>query len=116
LRRRIKMSVDMRHYVIIGYDLQSEVQKMDADQLDKFMEEMEELAKNKGLEFIHDGMSGEYCFLGKVLNKSEKYGGMPIKEHFHSDLDGIRNEFLVAVQGLKKVYQYPALYSFTHWY
>jgi hypothetical protein len=41
---------------------------------------------------------------------------MPIKEHFHSDLDGIRNEFLVAVQGLKKVYQYPALYSFTHWY
>jgi hypothetical protein len=27
-----------------------------------------------------------------------------------------RNEFLTAVQGVRKTYQYPALYSFTHWY
>jgi hypothetical protein len=108
------MGVNQREYVIMGYDLMAAVEKMDSDQLDIFMEDMEELAENKGLEFIYDGMSGEYCFLGKVLNKGKNYEGMPIVKHWVSELQTIQNEVLEAVKELK-IIQYPALYSFTHW-
>jgi hypothetical protein len=113
------MGVYTNNYVIIGYDLMPVVNKMNPDQLDVFLEDMEELADNKGLNFIFDGMSGEYCFIGKVLNEGDDEEGMPIKKHLYSDLDMIRDEVFAATQELKmqiKDRQFPALYSFTHWH
>jgi hypothetical protein len=91
---------------------------MDEDQLDLLIEDMEGFAENKGLDFIFDGMSGEYCLLGKVLNEGDDEEGMPIKKHLYSDLDMIRDEIFESVKALKiiKYPAFPALYSFTHWH
>lgn len=109
------MGVDVSHYVILGYDLQPAVKKMDSDRLDVFLEDMEELADNKGLNFIYDGMSGEYCFIGKVLNEGDDEEGMPVVKHLVSELQTIQNEVLESVKELR-IHHYPALYSFTDWY
>lgn len=109
------MGVYSKEYVIMGYDLLPATEKMNDDQLDDFMEEMEQFADNNGLKFIYDGMSGEYCFLGKVLNQGNSGEGMPVVKHWVSELQTIQNDVLETVKELK-IHHYPALYSFTDWY
>jgi hypothetical protein len=109
------MGVYSKEYVMMGYDLIATTKEMNDDQLDAFLEEMEELADNKGLTFIYDGMSGEYCFLGKVLNQGNSGEGMPIVKYYVNELDKLQNEVHKAVKELK-LPQLPALYSFTDWY
>lgn len=113
------MSVNSRGYVIIGYDLMPAIKNKNPDELDEFLEWMENEVKDtpedEPYEFIYDGMSGEYCFIGYVLNKDSKYDGMPVKRHWINDLDLIKENVYEEFKHLK-VHQYPALYSFTHWY
>lgn len=110
------MSVNSKSYVLIGYDLMPVIKNMNADQLDEWLEKMEkEVPDDKNYEFIFDGMSGDYCFIGYVLNKEIKYEGMPVKKYWVSDLDEIKLNIFKQFEHLK-IHQYPALYSFTHWY
>lgn len=109
------MGVNCKHYVIIGYNLQPAVEKMNADQLDTFLEEIERLSEQNHLKLIFDGMSGEYCFIGQVLNEGKDYEGMMVKEHWVSDLKEIEDTVYnnSAFIGHRRL---PALYTFSHWY
>lgn len=110
------MSVSSKEYVLIGYDLSTVIKKMNEDELDEWLERMEQGVPSNVYEFIFDGMSGEYCFIGFVLNKSSKYDGMPIKKYWIDDLDLIKEDVYEALKDLNITIQNPALYSFTHWY
>jgi hypothetical protein len=111
----VKMSINQKHYVMVGVDLMPKCKILNQDELGVFFENMEEIAENTGLQFIYDGMSGGYCFLGHVLNEgSEDEGMSPKIQHFASDLRYIRvdvGDKLICISTTE-----PSLISFTHWY
>lgn len=115
LREDYKMSVNQKHYVMVGIDLLPIAKRMSEDELDVFFQKMDELEGNTGLTFIYDGMSGEYCFLGYVLNVSNEDEGMSPKiHHFASELRNIRVDVGDKLMGISTTE--PSLISFTHWY
>ncbi|MBL4951056.1 hypothetical protein JK635_02225 [Neobacillus sp. YIM B02564] len=108
------MSVNQKHYVMVGIDLTRKVKQMNADELDIYFEEMEEFADNKKLSFVFDSMSGEYCFLGELINEGDEYEGMsPKVQHFASDLFYIRKDVERKISKISTTS--PSLISFTHW-
>lgn len=111
----VKMSVNQKHYVMVGIDLTPKVKQMNADELDTYLEEMEEFSDNKKLTFVYDGMSGEYCFIGELINEGDEYEGMPPRiQHFASDLFYIRKDVERKLSKISTAS--PSLISFTYWY
>lgn len=109
------MSVNQQNYVMIGIDLTSKMKQMTADELDNYLEEMEEFAENNKLTFVYDGMSGDYCFIGELINQGDEYEGMPPKiHHFASDLRSIRVDVGDKLMDISTTE--PSLISFTYWY
>lgn len=67
------MSVYKTDYVVVGVDVIKQIKEMS----DESFEYLETLVEDcYGLEMIYDGMSGEYCIIGKVLSKVEEYEEM----------------------------------------
>ena len=64
------MSVDITGYVILGVDVQNYLDDLESDDRDDFIDKLETYTENNALEFIYDGMDGEYCYIGEVLNIS----------------------------------------------
>jgi hypothetical protein len=109
------MSVNQKHYVMVGIDLTPKIKRMNADELDDWLEKMEEFADEQKLTFVFDGMSGEYCFLGELINQGDEYEGMPPKvQHFPSDLFYIRKDVERKISKIAPAS--PSLISFTYWY
>lgn len=59
------MSVNKKNYVVIGIDIIDYVKANHVNGDD--LESLEDLLSSKELELIYDGMSGNYCVIGKVL-------------------------------------------------
>lgn len=110
------MSVNQKHYVMIGIDLLPKVGKMNEDELDIFLEQMEELAESTELTFIYDGMSGEYCFIGHVLNEGAEDDGMSPKIHRFSSILKYTYQEVAEKLSITLLNNQPSLISFTHWY
>ena len=109
------MSVEQKTYVMIGINLTPKIKQMNADELDDWLEEMEQFAENKDLKFIFDGMSGEYCVIGTVLNNGDDFDGMPLKiHHLASDIKEIKIETYEKLKDIST--SEPSLISFTYWY
>lgn len=109
------MSVNQQHYVMVGIDLTPKMKQMNADELDDWLEVMERFADVKELEFVFDGMSGEYCFIGQVINQGDEYEGMQPKiHHMASDLSYVQVDVYDKLKNISTAE--PSLISFTCWY
>jgi hypothetical protein len=109
------MSVNQKHYVMIGIDLTSKIKQMNNDELDSWLEKMDEFAEKQKLTFVFDGMSGEYCFIGELINQGDEIDGIPPKvQHFSSDLFYIRKDVERKINKISS--SSPGLISFTYWY
>lgn len=70
------MSVNISQYILYGikipYDLSIFKRELDEDMhdLDELLEESNGVFKNNRIEFITDGMNGEYIYFGWVWSKS----------------------------------------------
>lgn len=109
------MSVSTKEYVIVGYDMQDAVKKMGIDELDDWMEHMEEELPERGHTLLYDGMSGNYCFVGYVINKSVEGTGLPVQQHTIAELQTLVEKVSNDLKDLVGEEQYPSLYTFTHW-
>lgn len=108
------MSVNQQHYVMVGVDLMPKINNMNLDELGVFFEKMEELADKNKLSFIYDGMCGDYCFIGEIINQGDDEEGMPPRiQHFASDLFYIRKDVERKINIITT--SSPSLISFTHW-
>ena len=77
------MGVDFTHYVVYGvyYDFDIAEKFDDEEEYEKILDELEDNAHSEkisdGIVTISDGMSGNYTFIGKVIQKSVlEHGGV----------------------------------------
>lgn len=108
------MSVDVTGYVILGVDLQSYLDKLEDS--DSFIDEVETYSEKNELEFIHDGISGEYCYIGEVLNIVGEENGSNKKEHSLAELLKLRIALNKKLVGLGITTDEPKIISFTHYH
>ena len=107
------MSIRQMNYVMVGVDLTSIMEELDIDELDTWLEEMDQFTDDNNLTFVFDGMSGEYAYIGEVLNKGDE-DGMSIKSvNIDRELISIREN--VKSKLINMIEDEPKLISFSHW-
>ena len=108
------MSVERCEYTIIGINIIDKIKDISWDE----MEVIEDKIHEVGLNFIYDGMSGKYCYVGKTLRESEGYGETNTYEINHEDIKEICCKVGIKLYTVfeDKEIELPKLISFTHWY
>ncbi len=108
----------MTHYVMIGINVDEEKLKEKHGKDDEFWDYYDLLPLlnndyNEKIEIITDCMAGEYCIIGRVINKSEKCDGLSL-----TDCSGYEEESIVIAAHIKKTIDIKGeakVWAFTDW-
>lgn len=106
------MGVDRTDYIMVGCNVLSNEKYFEGLYGEDWLDE---IFTSTGLDCIYDGMSGEYCMLGKIISEAERYEGMYSKIDLEQIADmktGVKN----TIKEKLNLDVDPELYVFTHFY
>ena len=72
------MGVDRADYIVYGWKLSFELKDKDGNKIDFYNERyLPYVEGHKGIDFtlVFDGMCGEYCVFGKLIQRASEYEG-----------------------------------------
>ena len=105
------MSVNVKHYVMIGVD----IGYRNDDELYERLEPYMELGKE--VFCLFDGMNGEYIILGEIVQVGDQYEGMKYKDISLIELKVMADR---VEHNLRKLFGIehcrPELFTVSHWY
>lgn len=97
---------------MVGVDLTSVMEDLDIDELNTWVEDMDQFAYDNKLTFVFDGMSCEYAYIGEVINQGDGDGMLFKSVNIDRELISIRDN--VKSKLLNLTDDEPTLISFSH--
>lgn len=106
------MGIRQRHYVMVGVNIINELN--DNEELHEIIEEK---AEELNLDFIYDGISGDFAVLGKIINEGKEEDGLSLQYHYLHELDKVKFFIIRMLSDIPEIKDKHGvcLYSFTNW-
>ena len=97
------MGVYRKDYIMLAIDIIN---------LEDDFEKIEKMCNENELDYIRDNMSGEYCFIGKIIRECDEEDGIPMTKL--DNLECQLHELKIKLQSLGYD-KCPQLYVFSHY-
>jgi hypothetical protein len=105
------VSVDCKHYVLLGADIGYKNDDETYDKLEPYMDR-----KSNKLDCIYDGMNGEYILVGKILCDGDGCDGMNLTKIEANKIPQMCEETKQKIKALLNLDVEVNLIALTHWY